>query len=161
MKTGINVDFIAGKVGMEKAAKYVADAGFKYVDYTPPLKEDNWEAIMKEHLKIIEANGLIVHQTHTPFNRYGSYGDKHTLYIERCMEATAYMGAEFTAVHGDEFDFENKHYVVGALVEGDTINEDGLYIYRSIIEGDDFKVEKIAREFDYKRIAKAYMEMDE
>ena len=61
----------------------------------------------------------------------------------------------------DEFDFENKHYVVGALVEGDTINEDGLYIYRSIIEGDDFKVEKIAREFDYKRIAKAYMEMEE
>lgn len=61
----------------------------------------------------------------------------------------------------DEFDFENKHYVVGALVEDDTINEDGLYIYRSVIEGDDFKVEKIAREFDYKRIAQAYMEMDE
>lgn len=61
----------------------------------------------------------------------------------------------------DEFDFENKHYVVGAVVEGDTINEDGLYIYRSVIEGDDFKVEKIAREFDYKRIAQAYMEMDE
>ncbi len=61
----------------------------------------------------------------------------------------------------DEFDFENKHYVVGAVVEDDTINEEGLYIYRSIIEGDDFKVEKIAREFDYKRIAKAYMEMDE
>ena len=61
----------------------------------------------------------------------------------------------------DEFDFENKHYIVGALVEDDTINEDGLYIYRSIIEGDDFKVEKIVREFDYKRIAKAYMEMEE
>lgn len=61
----------------------------------------------------------------------------------------------------DEFDYENKHYVVGAVVEGDTINENGLYIYRSIIEGDDFKVEKIAREFDYKRIAKAYMEMEE
>ncbi len=61
----------------------------------------------------------------------------------------------------DEFDFENEHYVVGAVVEDDTINEEGLYIYRSVIEGDDFKVEKIAREFDYKRIAKAYMEMDE
>lgn len=61
----------------------------------------------------------------------------------------------------DEFDYENKHYVVGAVVEDDTINENGLYIYRSIIEGDDFKVEKIAREFDYKRIAKAYMEMEE
>lgn len=61
----------------------------------------------------------------------------------------------------DEFDYENKHYVVGAVVEDDMINENGLYIYRSIIEGDDFKVEKIAREFDYKRIAKAYMEMEE
>ena len=70
-------------------------------------------------------------------------------------------GADVEMAVVDEFDFENKHYVVGALVEGDTINEDGLYIYRSIIEGDDFKVEKIAREFDYKRIAKAYMEMEE
>lgn len=70
-------------------------------------------------------------------------------------------GADVEMAVVDEFDFENKHYVVGALVEDDTINEDGLYIYRSIIEGDDFKVEKIAREFDYKRIAKAYMEMEE
>lgn len=74
---------------------------------------------------------------------------------------TSKDGADVEMAVVDEFDFENKHYVVGALVEGDTINEDGLYIYRSIIEGDDFKVEKIAREFDYKRIAKAYMEMEE
>lgn len=70
-------------------------------------------------------------------------------------------GADVEMAVVDEFDFENKHYVVGAFVEDDTINEDGLYIYRSVIEGDDFKVEKIAREFDYKRIAKAYMEMEE
>ena len=70
-------------------------------------------------------------------------------------------GADVEMAVVDEFDFENKHYVVGALVEDDTINEDGLYIYRSVIEGDDFKVEKIAREFDYNRIAKAYMEMEE
>lgn len=60
----------------------------------------------------------------------------------------------------DEFDFEDNHYVVGAVVEGDTVLEDGLYIYRSVINGDDFTVEKIAREFDYNRIAKAYMEME-
>lgn len=77
------------------------------------------------------------------------------------FHVTSKDGADVEMAVVDEFDFENKHYVVGALVEGDTINEDGLYIYRSIIEGDDFKVEKIAREFDYKRIAKAYMEMDE
>lgn len=77
------------------------------------------------------------------------------------FHVTSKDGADVEMAVVDEFDFENKHYVVGALVEGDTINEDGLYIYRSIIEGDDFKVEKIAREFDYNRIAKAYMEMEE
>jgi len=77
------------------------------------------------------------------------------------FHVTSKDGADIELAVVDEFDFENKHYVVGAVVEDDTINEDGLYIYRSIIEGDDFKVEKIAREFDYKRIAKAYMEMDE
>jgi len=77
------------------------------------------------------------------------------------FHVTSKDGADVEMAVVDEFDFENKHYVVGALVEGDTINEDGLYIYRSIIERDDFKVEKIAREFDYKRIAKAYMEMEE
>jgi len=77
------------------------------------------------------------------------------------FHVTSKDGADVEMAVVDEFDFENKHYVVGALVEGDTINEDGLYIYRSIIEGVDFKVEKIAREFDYNRIAKAYMEMEE
>ena len=77
------------------------------------------------------------------------------------FHVTSKDGADVEMAVVDEFDFENKHYVVGALVEGDTINEDGLYIYHSILEGDDFKVEKIAREFDYKRIAKAYMEMEE
>ncbi len=77
------------------------------------------------------------------------------------FHVTSKDGTDVEMAVVDEFDFENKHYVVGAVVEDDTINEDGLYIYRSVIEGDDFKVEKIAREFDYKRIAKAYMEMDE
>lgn len=77
------------------------------------------------------------------------------------FHVTSKDGADVEMAVVDEFDFENKHYIVGAVVEDDTINEEGLYIYRSVIEGDDFKVEKIAREFDYKRIAKAYMEMDE
>ena len=77
------------------------------------------------------------------------------------FHVTSKDGADVEMAVVDEFDFENKHYVVGALVEDDTINEDGVYSYRSVIEGDDFKVEKIAREFDYNRIAKAYMEMEE
>jgi len=61
----------------------------------------------------------------------------------------------------DEFDFEGDHYVVGALIQDETVQEDGLYIYRAIVEQDGFAVEKIKREFDYNRIAKAYMEMEE
>ena len=61
----------------------------------------------------------------------------------------------------DEFEFEDRHYVVGAVVTDDTIQDDGRYIYRSIIDGDDFTVEKISREFEYNRIAEAYMNMDD
>lgn len=63
----------------------------------------------------------------------------------------------------DEFDFENKHYVVGALVKDDEVIDDGRYIYKCVMkDGDDeFKVEKITREFEYNRIAEAYMSMED
>lgn len=69
-------------------------------------------------------------------------------------------GSEVEMAVMDEFDFEGEHYVVGALIKDDTIEDDGRYIYRSIIDGDDFSVEKIKREFDYKRISEAYMNME-
>ena len=77
------------------------------------------------------------------------------------FSVTAQDGSTVEMAVMDEFDFEDEHYVVGAVINDDTISEDGLYIYKSIVNGDDFTVEKIKREFDYKRIAQAYMEMDE
>lgn len=65
-------------------------------------------------------------------------------------------GEEIEMAVVDEFEFEKKEYVVGALIEGDTINEDGLYIFRAIPDGDDFKVEKIADEKEYEKVANAY-----
>lgn len=70
-------------------------------------------------------------------------------------------GSEVEMAVMDEFDFERKHYVVGAVIKDDTIVDDGRYIYQSVMNGEEFGVEKIKREFDYKRIAQAYMEMDE
>ena len=63
----------------------------------------------------------------------------------------------------DEFDFENKHYVVSALIKDDEIVDEGRYIYKLVMkDGDEeFKVEKIAREFEYNRIAEAYMNMED
>lgn len=77
------------------------------------------------------------------------------------FHVTASDGSDVEMAVMDEFDFENEHYVVGAVVKDDTIDEEGRYIYKSVIKGDTFTVEKIKREFDYKRIAEAYMSMDE
>lgn len=77
------------------------------------------------------------------------------------FHVTAKDGSDVEMAVVDEFEYDHKQYVVGAVVEGDTILEDGLYIYRSIIIGEDFTVEKIEKESDYKKIAEAYMEMDE
>ena len=119
MKTGINIAFFANLIGMEKAAKYVSDAGFTHLDYTPPVINDDWEKIMKENHKIFKDYGLTVHQTHAPFNRYGRYGDKksHSVCLDRCMEATSYFDAKYVAVHGDEFDFANMVFSPEAALE--------------------------------------------
>lgn len=107
MEFGINIGYLTQNASMERAAEAVAKAGFTMLDYTPPVSQDNWKEIMKKNLGIFRENGLTVHQTHAPFNRYGRHGSRHPLCMERCMDATAYMGAEYVAVHGDEFDFEN------------------------------------------------------
>lgn len=70
-------------------------------------------------------------------------------------------GAEVEMAVVDEFDFENKHYVVGAIVKDDEIIDDGRYIYRCKIIGDDFEVEKISKQFEYKKVVEAYLSMDE
>lgn len=77
------------------------------------------------------------------------------------FEVTAKDGTNVEMAVVDEFDFEGAHYVVGAVIEGDIINDDGRYIYRSVMDGDSFTVEKIKREFDYRRIAEAYMNMED
>ena len=88
------------------------------------------------------------------------------VYNEEYMEFDTFMitmsdGKEQECAIVDEFDFEGKHSVVGAVIKDDVIQEDGLYIYRSVIEKDGFRVEKITREFEYKQVVEAYMEMEE
>lgn len=70
-------------------------------------------------------------------------------------------GNEIEMAVMDEFEFEHKNYVVGALIEDNTINEDGLFIFRLKEMGEDIKVEKISNPTEYQKIAQAYMEMEE
>ena len=60
----------------------------------------------------------------------------------------------------DEFEFEHKNYVVGALIEEDTVKEDGLFIFKVKEAKEEIIVEKISSQTDYQKIAEAYMEME-
>ncbi|MBE5882641.1 MAG: DUF1292 domain-containing protein [Lachnospiraceae bacterium] len=88
-----------------------------------------------------------------------NYTEEYKEYVT--FHTTSKDGADLEMAVMDEFDYEGRHYVVGALIKDDEIQEDGRYIYRSIITGDEFTVEKIRNEIDYNRIARAYMEMEE
>lgn len=74
---------------------------------------------------------------------------------------TARDGSDVELAVVDEFDFEDKHYVVGAVVEDDTIHDEARYIYLSEIDEDDFTVQKIESESEYNRIAQAYLQMED
>ena len=66
------------------------------------------------------------------------------------FHVTARDGRDVEMAVVDEFDIENRHYVVGCVVEDDVVQTEGQYIYRCHISGDDFTVEPIAdpKEFD-------------
>lgn len=70
-------------------------------------------------------------------------------------------GNEIELAVVDEFEFEHKNYVVGALIEDNAVNEDGLFIFLVKEMGEDIKVEKIANPTEYQKIAQAYMEMED
>lgn len=59
----------------------------------------------------------------------------------------------------DEFEFDHKEYVAAALVQGDEILEDGVYIY-GVKKSEEFEVEKIENPEEYAKVAEGYLNMD-
>ena len=110
MDYSVNISFFTKNTTMEYAAYAAANAGFTALDYTPPVREDNWQEVLERDLETFRKEGLRVHQTHAPFNRYGSCGDRHAIVLERAYQATKISGAKCMVVHGDEFDFANLEY---------------------------------------------------
>lgn len=110
MEYGINIKYLARQSPLSKVAEIVARAGIKNLDCSLDFNNDNWEQALYHDLALYEKNGLSVHQTHAPFNRYGLHGDKHKEYIWRTLKATKAFGAKYMVVHGDEFDFDNMQY---------------------------------------------------
>lgn len=106
----MNIEYLTKGTTLEKAAHALSAAGFSELDYTPHVENDSWRDEMNRALDIFSKEGLTVHQTHAPFNRYGTYGENYEKYLLRALEATEEMKAEYMVVHGDEYDLKNTEY---------------------------------------------------
>lgn len=88
----------------EETAALCAQAGFRYVDYTPDFIADNWRKNALREREILERTGITVEQTHAPYNRYGAHdGKPFWQYYSRVFELSKIMGAKYVVVHADEY----------------------------------------------------------
>ena len=56
----------------------------------------------------------------------------------------------------EEFPFEEKTYIICQEVLGDTLSDEGLYLFEGISEGDEITVKNIDSEEEYNRVVDAY-----
>jgi len=76
------------------------------------------------------------------------------------FKVTASDGNEVEMAVIEEFEYDHKTYVAAAVVENDTINEDGLYIYEAKVEDEELVVKKITDKDLYAAVTKAYLEIE-
>ena len=69
-------------------------------------------------------------------------------------------GKELEMAVVDEFEYEHKNYIVASLIENDTINEDGMFIFLGKVIDGELTVEKIAEAKEYEKIATAYLDIE-
>ena len=65
-------------------------------------------------------------------------------------------GKEVEFAITEEFDFEDKHYILCGEVNGEEINDEEVYLFRAIMEEEEITVESIETEEEYDRIVEAY-----
>jgi len=62
----------------------------------------------------------------------------------------------------DNFEFEEKKYIVCQEVVGDSLSEEGLYLFESVSEeGDEITVKNIDSEEEYDRAVNAYCALED
>ena len=110
MELGMSLDYLLKKRGttekrdLSEAAALCRKAGFVYVDYSPDYKSADWAEKAKRDREILDRAGLIVEQTHAPFNRYGQHPeDMFGTYYKNLFEASKIVGAKYVVVHADEY----------------------------------------------------------
>lgn len=61
----------------------------------------------------------------------------------------------------EEFEFDHTTYVAAAVIEDDTINEDGVYLYRAKVIDGELKAEQIDNKAEYEKVADAYAGLEQ
>ena len=61
----------------------------------------------------------------------------------------------------EEFEFEEKTYIVCQEVLGDTLSDEGLYLFEGVSEGEEITVRNIDSEEEYNRVVDAYCKLCE
>ncbi len=79
--------------------------------------------------------------------------EEYTTFVIKLSDGTDH---EFAIM--EEFDCEEKHYVLVSEVKNDTVTE-GVYMFRSETKGEDFFVEEIQEKEEYARAVAAYEAM--
>lgn len=88
----------------EEAAKITRAAGFRYIDYTPDFRSEDWADKARREKELFDSLGITVEQTHAPFNRYQTHPDDiFPIYVSRVFEASKILGAKYVVVHADEY----------------------------------------------------------
>lgn len=61
----------------------------------------------------------------------------------------------------EEFEAEGRKYVLAAKIEGDTVLDDGCYIFSSVEKEGEVLIEKITDKNEYEKVTEAYIKMQE
>ena len=110
MELSILLNYLLKKRGtaehrsVRECAALCANAGFRYVDYTPDFLREDYLDAAKRDLDTLSQSGITVEQAHAPFNRYRAYKtEDFGRFFMRSFEAANAVGAKYMVVHADEY----------------------------------------------------------
>lgn len=109
MELSFNPNYFKNKFNSEKRSgaecvELCAKAGYKTIDYTPDILSDDWEDEISKVINVCEKYGIVIDQSHAPFNRYGSMSvEEFSDIYERSVEASRIMGIKTLVFHADEY----------------------------------------------------------
>ena len=115
MRLSANIGGLEEKLGLSLASKMVKEAGFDACDYSlitnlesesSPYRTDSYREVAASTRRIIEAEGLVVNQTHAPFKFPFKMWDDPVLFngsvfplMVRALEISSVLGAEVCVIH--------------------------------------------------------------